>query len=304
MNSVQRWAVLFFLGVFTLLSAARCPEDVADFKVLLQSEQVPAGTALAPYCVDNNAWSVGSAVIGCESDLYAPGDPVAGFLNATEDQVRARVENFWDHRSHLDAPGTLLLLNCEEPIHVRNWSDYNNDPVFQDQIFEAMKMRVEVFREYFPQAIIALGPSIRGQGEGQYLQVILERIEALKRAAEYGVFDPCNCFEPRVFLSHGPDDGPNWVLHNLAMTTQAMDIASDLTNSYGLPLPLCVTSSFLVFNGGSLNDGEVAAEAARLQLAIILTYPNLLTVSWWAGFFDEDTQIPFLETLDACDFVP
>ncbi|MHC4429397.1 MAG: hypothetical protein ACYS0D_12475, partial [Planctomycetota bacterium] len=196
-----------------------------------------------------------------------------------------------------------LLLNCEQPIHVKDWGQYNDDPVFQNRIFEAMKMRVDIFRNWFPNATIALGPSMRGQSKGRYGGAIDERIEALERAGEYGVFDSCSCFESRMYLSYGPNDGPEWIAWTLAMTEQALDVSSSLANSAGLSLPLCVTSSFLVFNGDSVHDGQYMAAAADIQLLRVLTYPNVHSISWWAGDFDDD-QLDFLAELNPCLVAP
>lgn len=302
---MRRHLLLLFLGCVTLLGGAQCPaERFPALNVMLQSELVPGGIDLASYCVSNQAWSVGSVVLGCNNALYTPGMEVEEFLAVTEDEVHDRVESFWMGHADFDRADFLLLLNCEQPIHVKDWGQYNDDPAFQNQIFEAMKMRVDIFRSYFPNATIALGPSMRGQAEGRYGEAIFERIEGLQRAGEYGVFDSCSCFEPRMFLSYGPGDGPEWIAWTLAMTEQALDVSSDLTNSAGLSLPLCVTSSFLVFNGDSVHDGQYVSAAADIQLLRVLTYPNVHSISWWAGDFDEDDQLAFLAEIDPCLVAP
>ena len=265
-------------------------------------EQVPPEFDLVPYCIDRKAMSVGSSVLGCQDSLY-DGDPLLGFLTATEADIHQWVSTFYFDFPYLNDPSTYLLLNCERisgGAAVRDWHIYNDFPAIQNLIFDAVKLRIEIFRSYFPDAIISLGPSLSPHKKGQYIPVILERMEALIKAGLHGVFDSVTCFEPRLFINYGPNDGPQWMEWNLAMTQQGLDIGSFLVNSSYQHLPLCPITSYYK---ASENSPEVVdIEMAREQVELILSYPNVLTFSWWTGNFEQE-QLSFMNDLNICDLL-
>ena len=297
-------------------------DHMPDFKITLQTEQIPDSGILTGHCANNDAWSVGSAILGCRTDmycceegdgdcfeLYPPDHPtcdpdgviaIQGWLNATEEDINGWVEDFYNAKSFLNAQGTYLLLNCEQPIHVGDWHAYNDNPSLQNQIFEAMKKRADIFKSYFPQATVSLGPSFRPQNRGIYNNIILQRIESLERAGDYGVFDNMDCWEPRPYFAWGPGDGPDYLNWTRNAVRQGLDVTSELTISNGSHLPLCVNSSFRIFNDGSATPGAfVDLETALAQLEVVLEYPNVIVMGWWEGYYDPD-QIDFIQDLNLC----
>jgi len=265
-----------------LLGGGEENDNVCDFRLAIQREfATPEQAAeLAPYCIATNGMSMGSSSILCRGGQI---DTLEDFLNVTQEEVLGRVDNL--NESILPRNTTAyLLLNCEGVAHPNTWRDWNNNTETQNLIFEAVRMRIDVFRSVFPNAIISLGPSPKGNNS--------ERIEAFKRAGEFGVFDRASCLEPRMFHRNGPDDGEfEDLLNSIERQVRGtLDAASAIKNSTGDPIEFCVTSSILVLNQNSQNYGSpVIAEFAQHQVDIILEHDLVKLINWWSGdFYDLD----------------
>jgi hypothetical protein len=280
--------------------------ETSSFGLALQGEfATPEQQDLmANSCLSFDRISVNSSVIKCLST-----DTIQNFIDYTDEEIENSITNFANNRDINTLETTdYFLLNCESPVHPGNWGDNeswgNSDEINEElrtEYFLALKRRVDIFRQLMPNAIFSLGPTIRSHWEGRYFEPIFNRIEGAQRAGELGVFDNTSCFEPRVFHSQGPDDPANetWMED---MTRQALDVAStELTNSTGAHLPLCVTSSILVFNGSSANNREpVSSELAQEQVEIVAEYDSVLMMNWWSGNFEDNIHPNLFADMNLC----
>jgi len=260
-----------------------------DFRILEQGKFLTPDQfdLVEDQCMTNNAMSMHSSMIKCKADTLEE------FLDETENSIRNSVINYLSSKG-IDASSTdFFLLNCEGPAHPRNWGQWNDDLDTQNAIFEATKMRIDIVREELPNALIAIGPSIRGHWKGNLIDAIANRIVGVKRAGEYGVFDNLDCLEPRGFIED--------IAYVEPVTRQIMDASyNNFTNSAGERMSACVTVSY---TEDKIVDDVVVLlppEISIQQLDIIDEYDHVLMINWWGDF--NISYVPqYIEDLDLCN---
>ena len=290
-----------FLFIFVSLSVSLFNscwwfDSGPGYRLILQGQYVPEGVDLSPLCVSNQAMSLHGSNIGC----FGADDPVTieEFINHSEEDMRYFMQGLVNNNPELNNSSMYMELNCENPWPLADWGLHNDDPL-QEAYFDSLALRLSILREYFPQAIISIGP-VSGNGNGGMPQTLIDKIEALNRAGERGVFDHITCIEARVFLHRGEDD-EGQLEDIVAYAIQSIEIASSLTNSTGQHLPVCVVGNFFNNNGNSNNPGApITVEQALVQLNAILTQPNVLVIGWWHPGYNESLQWPILEGLNLC----
>jgi len=268
-----------------------------DFRLVLQGGYTDYD--LSDLCVNNRGFSMHSSAILCKDSFPGYDDPIEGFIGQTEQQIQNKLNNYLNNHPELNTNTTdYLLMNCEKPIHPRRWGTLNDNETLQMRYYNATKLRIQVVRETFPNATISLGPIIKPHKDGEY-NPILERIEGYVRAGEQGVYDELDCLETRVFFRYGPEE-ENYIALMENMTRQALDVSSNLTNSSGAPIPLCVDSGFKI-QGTNVTVDPDLGEVAKLQVEIVLTYPSVKLMSWWSGSFNESLHPEWLANLSLCE---
>lgn len=177
------------------------------------------------------------------------------FLDRTEDEVRDRlINNFLGNRPEVSAQTTNLLgIDIEQP----HLSDLHEYPLsVQDQITDALKMRVEVTREVFPNARLGYYGTVVPDAQGRANNgTYLARMVALERAASRGLFDQVNVWMPVLYPRFGPDDNQNKWESYQAYTELGVDGARQLGDKPVIPF-----LHFRISNGNSANNDQLLCD--------------------------------------------
>ncbi|GIW42179.1 MAG: hypothetical protein KatS3mg076_2756 [Candidatus Binatia bacterium] len=309
------WQALGFDLRSSFSSCAAPPGQLADFRLVLQGEYVPSEDAaqLESLCVTNRAWAANSLWLLCSN--AALGDEnsterelIEAFIaTGDEEEDEAALGQRLDTSIQLAStrgfdPNTtdFVLLNCEEPVHPRKWGAILNQqyPDLEAAYYAALARRIRVARSRLPNALLALGPTIRADPDGVLDEQLEVRMTGYRNAGAAGVYDELDCLEPRVYLEEDTSGG---YATTRAMTTLALELSSTLTKTTGETLPLCVLSSVRL--GG--NSSVAPAAQALAQIDAVREFAsqaaNVLFLGWWDGAFDAGVHPGFFSALDLCD---
>jgi hypothetical protein len=210
-------------------------------------------------------------------------ESLAQILSYTENTVRANFTNYL--KNNKINSGDLLLLDLEYELDAKLIGNYSFNVTLQNQIIEALKMRVHVARtELPPETKIALWNTILPNPRGVVTVAFNERMEGYHLAAEQGLFDELDYMLPDVYTRYGPLDAD--FNRTLNSTRMAIEYSESIIRPDGSRLPIIPILSFVVANGpgGSLNSYQPVDRAmAWKQVELIQSYTDVETILWWAG---------------------
>ena len=210
----------------------------------------------------NGAMVVAGVSLYCEGGLS-----VEAFVNATDDQILARIQQF-ANRNHLDRYCTkVLILDIEVPYKL---FDYYSLPTKErSHMVEGLKRRIHLFKQQFPIAQVGLFGTVIPHPHGN--EGFAPRREGYEFLGQQGVYDEIDLFVPVLYQRFGWEDFGPEDLHKFIsrMTRQGVVESLALRDSRGRGRPIYPLLSVEIFNTSPHNETQNDPELVRFQVEVL-----------------------------------
>ena len=221
--------------------------------------------------VESGAWTIQGYALKASKNMT-----VQEFVDTTEEQIQSQLLAYISSTNGLHGLTTdILVLDIEHPVHPKDWGKYYEKPfdsnVSFEELIDAFELRIDVARNLFPNAKIALYGVVVPHPKGVYSPMWSTRWEGYLEAGTEGVYDDLDYLVPVVysrFSYEQPENNEEITQHQIEkMVIQAIDEADKLKTSNNDSIPLFPLTSFYIFNGMSSYHNFKAEPSA---LAIII----------------------------------
>lgn len=248
-----------------------------DYRLALQNaySELPVET----YGISRRAWVIGAFALKAGNN-----ETLGEMLSYSEAQIRTTFRNYLNNRPEINRDD-LFIIDIEDELDPELIGNYSDDPNLQNQVIDALKVRVHVARTELPNAKLALWNTVLPDPAGRQRQTFVERMDGYYLAGQRGLYDELDYMLPNVYTRYGINDSVSNFNALNNMTRMALEYSQNLTRSDNrTTLTVMPVLSFLVANGGSVNHHEpVNRTMARQQIEFIQSYPSVEAILWWAG---------------------
>jgi hypothetical protein len=185
-----------------------------------------------------------------------------------------------------------IVLDIEFWLHPKDWHLYNDDPIKRDQLFTAIKRRIQAVDTRFPQARLVLyGVPTFIANPGDSDKLTTDRKQSYILASQAGVYDRLNGLGALCYFRNGDADY-DWntlVARVRNYFEYSINFGSSLKKSDGTDLNVDVLMSFACYNGASQsNNKAISIDLQRVAIEKINDlYSDVNNIIYWAGEIKE-----------------
>ena len=224
-----------------------------------------------------------------QSRSLEPSD-MAVFLGRKQSEIQDRLEEYAaDHPEVSKETTEILMMDVEVP-HPKDLHTYTDDDV-RYAIVDAYKTRIAAFKTTFRKAKLCMYGTLNPDPQGRPdADAYPARLEALKEAGTWGLYDQLDYLVPVLYPRFGPNDGAaRWTSYR-AYTEQGIDGSRQLLKSNKTSLPVLPLTGFRILGTSAHKDkllldlpvGDPLRSTLHVQLEV-MAEKGIRQVVFWVG---------------------
>ncbi len=206
------------------------------------------------------------------------------FIISDDDEMRNRMD-LLTQDNRVRPENKHLMMDIEKICDPGKFRTYAADPDFPvEQFFNKLKVRIDYFRELFPNNTLGIYGYPIPNGVNNY-STLKPQVDFIKKGMSMGVYDSIDVMWAVLYQRFGPTDS-NYNKNRLnSATIGALNRADEFRRSDGTRFKIGALLSQQVFNSPSLTNHnlEVHSEKVKQQREIITAqFPDVLQAVWAA----------------------
>lgn len=232
-----------------------------------------------------DAWTISGGAI-----LAGKGKSTSWFIAQTEDAIHRQLDRYKQRNGISETFEGLVVLDIEHPVHPQDWGDHmvaSGSSGQFEQLMDAVKRRIEVAREEFPKAKLALYgigmPDSRGRRtDPGYLR----SMEGYHAAGRLGVYDKLDFVVPVLYQRFGPRD---MAYDTIAAYTQlGVESGREMRRSNGSSVEIIPFLGLIVANGNSVHHHQPIETKDLVGQLKVMQDLGVERWAFWVGSGDPD----------------